>query len=122
MRNLRSGLQGGVSTPDAEGCFRIGINNKNKVISFNFNINLHIDDLEVLEFIKNKLNCGNVFTNENVATFVVTKISDIQNILIPIYEEFPLNGIKHLDYLAFKEAICIKLDSLRGRRPLINQT
>lgn len=61
-----------------------------------------------------------MFTNENVATFVVTKISDIQNILIPIYEEFPLNGIKHLDYLAFKEAICIKLDSLRGRRPLIN--
>lgn len=103
-----------VGFTDAEGCFRIGINNKNKVISFNFNINLHIDDLEVLEFIKNKLNCGNVFTNENVATFVVTKISDIQNILIPIYEEFPLNGIKHLDYLAFKEAICIKLDSLKS--------
>lgn len=103
-----------VGFTDAEGCFRIGINNKNKVISFNYTIGLHIDDREVLEFIKNKLNCGNVYISENVATFVVTKLSDIRNILIPIYEEFPLNGSKHLDYLAFKEAINIKLDSLKS--------
>ncbi len=103
-----------VGFTDAEGCFRIGINKKNKVISFNCTIGLHIDDREVLEFIKNKLNCGNVYTSENVATFVVTKLSDIRNILIPIYEEFPLNGSKHLDYLAFKEAINIKLDSLKS--------
>lgn len=103
-----------VGFTDAEGCFRIGINNKNKVISFNFTIGLHIDDRGVLEFIKNRLNCGNVFTSENAATFFVTKISDIQNILIPIYEEFPLNGQKYLDYLAFKEAISIKLDYLNS--------
>ena len=41
-----------VGFTDAEGCFRIAINNKNKVISFNFSILLHIDDKEVLEFIK----------------------------------------------------------------------
>ena len=40
--------------------------------------------------------------------------SDIQNILIPIYEEFPLNGVKYLDYLAFKEANYIKLDPLKS--------
>ena len=50
-----------VGFTDAEGCFRIAINNKNKVISFNFSILLHIDDKEVLEFIKKKLNCGNMF-------------------------------------------------------------
>lgn len=103
-----------VGFTDAEGCFRIGINNKNKVISFNLTIGLHIDDREVLEFIKNRLNCGNVFTSENAATFFVTKISDIQNILIPIFEEFPLNGQKHLDYLSFKEAISTKLYSLKS--------
>jgi hypothetical protein len=103
-----------VGFADAEGCFRIAINNKNKVISFNFAILLHMDDREVLEFIKNKLNCGNVYTSESTVNFVVTKISDIQNILIPIFEEFPLNGVKYLDYLAFKEAINIKLDSLKS--------
>ena len=75
-----------VGFTDAEGCFRIGINNKNRVISFNFAIGIHIDDLDVLEFIKNKLNCGNIYTNENGATFIITNISDIQNILIPIFE------------------------------------
>lgn len=55
-----------VGFSDAEGCFRIAINNKNKVISFNFAILLHIDDLEVLEFIKNKLNCGRVYTSEKL--------------------------------------------------------
>ena len=45
-----------------------------------------------------------MFTSENVATLVVSKISDIRNILIPICEEFPLNDLKHLDYLDFKEA------------------
>lgn len=56
-----------------------------------------------------KINCGRVYTSEKTANFVVTKISDISNNLIPIFEEFPLNGVKYLDYLAFKEAINIKL-------------
>ncbi len=79
-----------VGFTDVEGCFRIGINNRNNVISFNFAIYLHVDDLSVLEFIKGKLNCGNIYTSEDFACFVVTKLSDIQNILIPIFEEFPL--------------------------------
>jgi len=58
-----------------------------------------------------KINCGRVYTSEKTANFVVTKISDISNNLIPIFEEFPLNGVKYLDYLAFKEAINIKLKS-----------
>ena len=98
-----------VGFSDAEGCFRITINNKNKVISFNFAILPHIDDLEVLEFIKNKLR--SCVYQGKTANFVVTKISDISNNLIPIFEEFPLNGVKYLDYLAFKEAINIKLKS-----------
>lgn len=75
-----------VGFTDAEGCFRIAINNNNKVISFNFAIGLHIDDQEVLQpassklcfaasnklrQIKNKLNCGNVYISENAANFVV---------------------------------------------------
>lgn len=43
-----------------------------------------------------------MYTSEKTANFVVTKISDISNNLIPIFEEFPLNGVKYLDYLAFK--------------------
>ena len=46
----------------------------------------------------------------------MTKIRDIQNILIPILEKFHLNGVKYLDYLAFKEAINIKFYSLKSNK------
>ena len=58
---------------DGEGCFRIAINNNNKVISFNFTIELHIDDLEALEFIRNRLKCGYVYTDKKAATFFFNK-------------------------------------------------
>lgn len=36
--------------------------------------------------------------------FTISQLSDIETILIPLFEQFPLNSTKHLDYLAFKEA------------------
>jgi hypothetical protein len=94
---------------DGEGCFFIDISKKN-TISFLLTIGVHIDDLGTLEFIKNRLNCGNIYTTNKLGTFNVKRINDIQNILIPLFDKFPLNGIKYLDYLTFKEAIAIKFD------------
>lgn len=96
---------------DGEGNFAIIIHNKT-VIIFRFSIKLHIDDKEALEFIKHRLNCGNVFTrtDQRSASFELNKISDIQNILIPLLDKFTLIGSKYLDYLAFKKAIGIKFD------------
>ncbi len=72
---------------------------------------MHIDDIGALEFIKDRLNCGSVFTGkDNTAQFYLTKISDISTILIPLFENFPLNGVKHLDFLCFKECVSIKLN------------
>jgi len=42
--------------------------------------------------------------------FYISNIDHINSILIPLFENFSLNGVKYLDYLAFKEAISIKLD------------
>lgn len=38
----------------------------------------------------------------------MNSINDIVTKLIPLFDKFPLNGIKYLDYLAFREAIAIK--------------
>lgn len=92
---------------DGEGCFYIDISSNN-VISFKFTIGLHIDDKSTLEFIQKRLNCGNIYITKKMAHFNVKKINDIKNIIIPILDKFPLNGVKYLDYLAFKEAISIK--------------
>jgi hypothetical protein len=95
---------------DGEANFAIRIT-KTGVIAYTFSIGLHIDDKEALEFIKNKLNCGHVYVADKKAIFYLSKLNDLKTVLIPLLDKFPLNGIKYLDYLAFKEAINIKFDA-----------
>jgi len=57
------------------------------------------------------LNCGLIAVEKNTAKYYLTRINDINDILIPLFEKFPLNGVKYLDYLSFKEGVSIKLNS-----------
>lgn len=68
-----------------------------------FRIALHRDDRGVLEHIKCTLGCGRLNTERDTFVFTISQLSDIEKILIPLFEEFPLNTTKHLDYLAFKK-------------------
>ena len=36
--------------------------------------------------------------------FVVGSVADVVNVIIPHFDTFPLQGSKHLNFLAFKEA------------------
>ena len=87
---------------------------KKNYVYFEFIIKLHIDDVKALEFIKNRLNCGVVYINGKFAILFIRRLDDLIKslILIPHFvpEKFPLNGAKYLDYLAFKEAIFIKMN------------
>lgn len=94
-----------------KGFFYISIP-QNSVISFKFGIHLHLDDIETLKFIKDKLHCGviSVSHTSGSAKFELNSLNDIRTKLIPLFDKFPLNGVKYLDYLAFKEGIAIKLN------------
>jgi hypothetical protein len=86
--------------------------NEGVVVGFEFvfKITLHIDDRNALEYIKATLGCGRLNTERNVLVFTISQLSDIKNILIPLFEQFPLNSTKHLDYLAFKKAFFMFLN------------
>lgn len=45
------------------------------------------------------------------ANFYITSTKDISNVIIPLFEKFPLNGTKYLDYLAFKQSVSLNLDT-----------
>jgi hypothetical protein len=75
-----------------------------------FRITLHKDDRNALEYIKATLGCGRLNTERNTLVFTISQISDIENILIPLFEQFPLNSTKYLDYLAFKKAFFMFLN------------
>ena len=71
--------------------------------TFMFVISLHIDDLNVLMYIKTELGIGNVSVNNNECKFVVTDKIGI-NKLIYIFEKHNLNSSKYLDYFDFRKA------------------
>ena len=86
---------------DAEGTFMIV--SQVKGFSFKFSIGLHIDDLNVLNYIKDQLGFGNVYSSYNSCHFNVTKKEDILK-LINIFDIYLLNSTKRFDYLDFKKA------------------
>lgn len=100
-----------VGFSDGEGNFTIVFyKDKNgKVVSatFRFIIELHIDDIEVLNYIKSKLNIGaNIAVYGNSCRFAVVHRMDILK-LISIFDKYNLNTTKHLDYLDFKQAFIL---------------
>lgn len=75
---------------DGEGSFSITLDRA--YIRFRFKINLHIDDLLVLNIIKSKLNIGRIIVedNKNSCAFVVQSFSEFKDVICPIFLNFPL--------------------------------
>nr|YP_009744358.1 hypothetical protein [Xylaria hypoxylon]QIE13214.1 hypothetical protein [Xylaria hypoxylon] len=90
--------------------------------SFRFSIELHIDDLNTLKYIKSKLNIGNeIAVYGNSCKFTVVHRKGI-NILISIFDKYNLNTTKYLDYLDFKKAFHLYYENNSlNKRTLIDQ-
>ena len=99
---------------DGEGNFLITLDRT--YIRFRFKINLHIDDLQVLNIIKSNLNIGRIIVEEKRSScaFVVQNFSEIKDVLCPIFINFPLHTSKKLDFQDFYTAILLKAKSKNG--------
>jgi len=89
---------------DGEGCFYI---KTNKQILLTFSISQHTRDSDLLNIIKNYLNCGlieQVSTRPNQSTFVTYKFIDILEKIIPFFKIHSLLGIKLLNFQDFYQA------------------
>lgn len=87
---------------DGEGSFYFK-STGSRTFSFRFQLCLHKDDLEMLEFIQRRLGMGRIFTYHSRSYFSVTKQEDVATI-IDIFSNYPLNTHKHLNFLDFKKA------------------
>ena len=88
---------------DGEGSFIIGLVNKGSGCVFKFEIELHIDDLSMLQFIQQRLALGKVSSYGKVARFSIWGQSEMAK-LIAFLTEYPLKSSKHLNFLEFKKA------------------
>lgn len=94
----------------AEGCFLINIRKAldNKIgysIYLRVSVNQHIRDRLLLKALTNVINCGNVYKHSKDAiVYMVFKFEDINNKIIPLFNEYDIKGIKSLDFQDFCEA------------------
>jgi len=96
---------------DAESNFLIrvrkGSEDNIKGFEFIFRIALHIDDLQVLKEIQNKLKCRKIIKDRNTFVYHVSSLKDIETIIIPLFIKWPLMTTKYLDFLDFKESFIL---------------
>jgi hypothetical protein len=67
-----------------------------------FRIRLHIDDIAILYKIQEFLGAGKVSIYGSNCLFSISNIRDMQNILLPLLDNYNLFTTKWLDYLDFK--------------------
>ena len=100
-------LQWFVGFTDAEGSFWINLKN-NSEVHFVFQITLHIEDSAVLYYIRDKLDIGLVTIQGKTCSYRVHAFQTIVEILVPIFDQYPLLTHKQLNYKDWREAILLK--------------
>jgi LAGLIDADG endonuclease len=96
---------------EGEACFSITINTSKShklgfVVYLRFRITQHSRDVLLIDSLVNSFGCGKVEQDPrgSAVTFVVQKISDITEKIIPFFDKYPLQGIKAKDFEDFKKA------------------
>jgi hypothetical protein len=117
---------------DAEGNFSITLRNKQEItppihgfqpsgedhsftyssVTLTFQLGLHIDDLKVLELIKQKLQCGKISISEanNRCNFFVNDSFSLIHVIVPIFKHVQLNSSKYVQFKVFEEAVNLLVD------------
>ncbi len=88
-----------------EGNFDAGIReSKNKIgfrVSLRFRISQHERDTQLMELIINYFLAGRLEKDfrSSVLNLVISKFSDLNQKIIPFFNQYPIYGIKKLDFL-----------------------
>lgn len=103
---------------DGEGSFMLL--KRRDSYAFKFQIRLHIDDIKALHYIQSTLMIGKVYIFGSAAQFVVTSSKDVA-VIIDIFNRYPLNTTKLLNFLDFKKAYEIYTSSRLKSQDIIDQ-
>jgi hypothetical protein len=92
----------------AEGCFFILIKSKEnsrETVQLMFKLSQHSRDEQLMKSIIDFLGCGNVYVSGTTVEYIVTKFNDLTDKVIPFFQKYPIQGVKHLDFLDFVSVI-----------------
>lgn len=102
--------KGGKGIGGRGACFFIKISNSSKSkqgvsLQLKFQITQHNRDESLIRSLIDYFNSGNVVKNQNTYVFEVTKISDLNNKIIPFFKEYPIRGSKFKDFCDLVQAV-----------------
>ncbi len=96
---------------EAEGSFRAFIKKSNTnqgyAVQLKFQLTQHTRDKQLLEFIATYLECGRYEARSGdiqAGSFVVSKITDLTEKILPFFDKYPFLGSKGHDFAEFKKA------------------
>ena len=91
-----------------EGCFLVNIFNSSThrigyQVQIKFQLTQHSRDELLMKSLVSYLGCGRYepINNQDLGVFVVTKFLDLTDKIIPLFQKYPVQGVKHLDFLDF---------------------
>ena len=82
----------------------------NKKIQLEFNLTQHARDEALMRAIALYLNAGTVSLNRETFALRVVNFSELTEIILPLFINHPIQGIKYFDYLDFLKAVEIIKD------------
>jgi len=104
-----------VGFTDAEGNFNLKLtdlkDNTFKYVQYTYQISLHEDDIEVLEYIMNTLKCGHISRSKGKANYFVNDLNSLLYIIIPIFNYVNLNSSKYHHFVSFAKAVELKREN-----------
>ena len=95
-----------------DGCFYISIRNSpttklGKSVVLKFHIAQHSRDTELMEMLISTLGCGRIelMLKQSTVYLVVVTFTDIFEKIIPLFDKYPIKGVKALDYSYLKKVV-----------------
>ena len=90
----------------ADGSFMVRILNSpdrvlNAKVQLEFNLTQHMRDEQLMKNIAKYLDCGGIYLNKNASVYRVLKLSDIIEKIIPLFQKYPIRGVKSQDFSDF---------------------
>jgi len=88
---------------NGEGCFFVSIFNSSttksgKAVQLIFQLTQHNKDELLLRNLTEFFNAGNVFKNGDSYVFKITKFSELDEKIIPLFKDYPILGAKSKDF------------------------
>ena len=106
----------------AEGCFFVNIKksatHKLKVnVQLEFQLIQHVRDEQLMRSFSSILDCGKVYSANNISKLRVTKFLDLTDKIIPFFKKYPIMGEKYLNF----EDLCRVAELIKGKKHLTEE-